>query len=626
MAVILAVGAMAGSAGAAVRTWDKGAGTLDWGAATNWSTDSMPGVNDTAKFAATGIAAGDVIDANGDRSVLQLQFGDGNDLSFPADLILGNGIAGSAITLLGGGAAGETAVQRGTKAAGAVTIAADLRLAPATAGVTAMLIVSQGNSSNGIGITGAIGEAAPGIGLIKDGGKLLLLTSSASSYSGVTTVRQGDLLVGADVPSGGPGALGNAASAVQLGDAVTAGTQSMGLLTTGAFTVARDIVVNSTASTGNVAIGADGAQTGESVFSGMVTLNKSIDAQAGASATVDFQGRITGTGGIAKTGAGTVRLTNAANDYTGATIVRRGDLILDANAPSGAPGALGNTVTPVELGDANTSGSQDLGLMTSGRHTVGRDIIVNATESTGNVVLGGHTSQRAGSTFTGTVTLNRDVRLRSATNNGRAVEFSGMLTGPGGVEKIGSGIVLLSSLAGNDYAGPTTVTAGALLVDAAHSGVGAYTVRASAILGGSGSIVAPVTIEEGGLLTPGSSIGSLYIGNDVNLNGTLAIEFDGTAGTSDLLTVVGALTLGSTAKLDLIDAAIDGDARILATYTTLVGEFDPLNITGLPAGYAVDYAYEGPQIALVASVPEPGLAGLLVGAMLLLRRRSPVSR
>ena len=58
-----------------------------------------------------------------------------------------------------------------------------------------------------------------------------LALSGASTYTGVTTIRSGAILVGGNAPSGLPGALGNATSAVVLGDASTVTADNLALLT-----------------------------------------------------------------------------------------------------------------------------------------------------------------------------------------------------------------------------------------------------------------------------------------------------------------------------------------------------------------------------------------------------------
>ncbi|MHB1156155.1 MAG: PEP-CTERM sorting domain-containing protein, partial [Phycisphaerales bacterium] len=68
--------------------------------------------------------------------------------------------------------------------------------------------------------------------------------------------------------------------------------------------------------------------------------------------------------------------------------------------------------------------------------------------------------------------------------------------------------------------------------------------------------------------------------------------------------------------------AVDDPAYVFATYGSLTGIFAPGNILDLPAGYVIDYNYQGGnQIALV--IPEPATLGLLaLGGMMIATRRS----
>ena len=616
---------------AATITWDKGDGDLDWGNAINWGGDLLPGSADVAKFVAGNLADGDIIDANGDRSVQHIQFGDNNAANNPPDVIIANSLGGR-ITLTGGTATNypdNLGIVRGSTVTGRLTITSDLVLAPSAGGVTALVIRSQGGSGDtqGIYISGVISDNDAGIGLTKTDGRVLQL-SGASTYSGITTVRRSNLLIAADAPAGAPGALGNATSAVQLGDSGTSAAQNVAILTTGAFTVGRDIDVNATPSTGSATIGGQGGVTAGSVFSGRINLFRDLIVQSDASGGqfIDFTGAITGAFGITKTNAGAIRLSNPANDYAGDTTIRNGTVLLATDVPTVGPSALGSAATPVILGNEQSSATATIALLSTGSFTNARDLLVNATPSSGPVTIGADASQAGSSWFTGAITLNRDVHLQSDLDGTDTVDFSGPISGTGGITKIGAGIVRLVSAAGNDYAGPTTVAGGTLLIDTVNSGTGAYLVQAGGTLGGAGSIGGVLTVEEGGTLAPGASIESLGVAGDIALNGRLAIELDGAGvGSADLLHAAGGLILGPTASLDLTSLSpLDDSAYVLAHYGWLSGVFEPANIFGLPAGYQIDYAYDGTSIAVTAvAVPEPaaGLSLLGLGSMLLIGQR-----
>jgi len=153
------------------------------------------------------------------------------------------------------------------------------------------------------------------------------------------------------------------------------------------------------------------------------------------------------------------------------------------------------------------------------------------------------------------------------------------------------------------------------------TGTGSKTVGPTGLLRGDGSVVGNMT--NNGAISPGiGSLGTLVFSNAFTLTGTYNAELDGTgAGSADQLIVMGELTLtGSTLSLSELVTANDA-AYIIATYDSRVGTFN--TVSGLPSGYAVDYAYGGYQIAIVV-VPEPGTLALVAGGLVLLglmRRR-----
>jgi autotransporter-associated beta strand protein len=108
----------------------------------------------------------------------------------------------------------------------------------------------------------------------------------------------------------------------------------------------------------------------------------------------------------------------------------------------------------------------------------------------------------------------------------------------------------LNLTAVSTYTGPTTVTGGSLLMSGPTSSLGntPVTVSGSGTLGGSGIIGGPVINAAGGTISPGFSIGTLTINNDLTLSAGSSCRFEVNLGTSanDKIIGVGTLTYGGT--------------------------------------------------------------------------------
>jgi len=165
--------------------------------------------------------------------------------------------------------------------------------------------------------------------LRKTGAGTLRFNSSSSTFRGTTIIRNGRVLVAANVPKGGNSVLGNCTNDVVIGDADTqAGDVPTFVFEgTASRTFARGIVVGPCP--GNPTVGC--ISNINATFSGPLTLNSTLQVFSvsdGANA-VTVSGVASGDGGLTKTGSGVAVLT-AANSYTGTTTVAEGTLRLGA--------------------------------------------------------------------------------------------------------------------------------------------------------------------------------------------------------------------------------------------------------------------------------------------------------
>ncbi|MDB5294420.1 MAG: hypothetical protein JWO31_403, partial [Phycisphaerales bacterium] len=225
----------------------------------------------------------------------------------------------------------------------------------------------------------------------------------------------------------------------------------------------------------------------------------------------------------------------------------------------------------------------------------------------------------------------------NVTSSSETLGFAGAFASDGAsvgtLTKTGAGTLRFTGA--NTYAGPTSVLAGLLRDNGTHVGAGSYLVASGASYGGSGilTLAAGSAVNVGGTLTPGATLGGTTAFGTLTINGDVAMSNAGSAGTllvdvnpasttpTDKLVVNGALNLaGSSVSLALTNDASFATPLVFATYNTLAGTF--ANTQALAdAGFAIDYAYQGNNIALTA-VPEPAALGLLgLGGIGLLRRR-----
>lgn len=106
------------------------------------------------------------------------------------------------------------------------------------------------------------------------------------------------------------------------------------------------------------------------------------------------------------------------------------------------------------------------------------------------------------------------------------------VTPDGGLRKLGSGTLTLS--ANGTYTGGTAVSNGTLVVNAILSG-SAVTVATNGTLMGNGTCGSTLTVQDGGTVSPGTSLGTLTVSNAISLGGTTVMEINAASATTDLL-------------------------------------------------------------------------------------------
>ena len=193
-------------------------------------------------------------------------------------------------------------------------------------------------------------------------------------------------------------------------------------------------------------------------------------------------------------------------------------------------------------------------------------------------------------------------------NNNSSTMFSGVISGAGGVTKVGSGTFTLAPATGNSYAGATLISAGAVLVNngtGSGTGSGAVTVGPNGILGGTGTVQGMVT--NNGIVNPGANVGTLHLGANYaqSSGGQLTIELASLA-SHDALAVTGAANLAGALTVSLIGGFMphEGDIFEIMTASGFAGTmFGSTSLPSLAGSLIWNVNYGATALTLSVTLP-----------------------
>lgn len=235
-----------------------------------------------------------------------------------------------------------------------------------------------------------------------------------------------------------------------------------------------------------------------------VALNASggtIETDAGTVLT--SAGGIAGSGGLTKTGTGTLALSSA-NTYAGATSIEAGTL----------KGVAGNAFSAASAHTVASGATLDLG---------GFNQAVGSLAGAGAVTNSGVAAATLNTGGDNTSTLFSGILQNGAAATTLAKSGSGMLT-----------------LSGDSsaFSGTTNVRSGILSVNGSLGGT--MDVLSDGTLQGNGA-VGVTTVQAGGIIAPGNSIGVLHVNGSYTqqAGSTYQVQLDPTSTTSDLIAVNG---------------------------------------------------------------------------------------
>ena len=319
-----------------------------------------------------------------------------------------------------------------------------------------------------LGGSGSLGGAAS---LAKFGGGTLTLNSN-NTFTGTTAIYDGKVVAPSVAVVAGASSLGNAASAVSLGNAFGKGvlsyTGNSATFTRG-FTVAAGGGQIDTATPGQTLVLA----TGNITATGPLTI--------GGDGNTQLNSVVSGAGSLTKTGAGRL-IINASQTFTGVVAIGQGTLKMSGGATFTANKNLSVAANVTWLLDGSSQSVDNL----TGVGLIGEEA---ATSGNDTLTVGGAGSS---STFAGSI----------VGGNGTVAGLRGIA-----LTKAGAGTFILTG--DNTYTGPTIISAGTLQVGNGSAtgtlGTGAVTNNGSLVFNRSDSgytaIAVPNTISGTGTLT-----------------------------------------------------------------------------------------------------------------------------
>lgn len=428
------------------------------------------------------------------------------------------------------------------------------------------------------------GNLSGSMSLIKTGSSPLIL-SNPNTYTGATTISNGTLIVNGSVSNspvavasgatlGGSGAIFGTTtvqSGGALGLAGGSGTLILKSLTLGSG-ISDNVTVNCTATNGGAGsfnvTGLNGLTNNGTVT---IIVGSAASLAPGTYTLITYSGSVQGGGSFVAGSVSSQGVAYLVNNPSASAIQ------LVVTSPNNAVAWVGTPLNNWDMLGSNVWRWVTNGVPTSyqdGTQTVFDD---SASNFTVNI---------AATVAPLTVVVSNSI-------NNYFFTGSGHIVGIARLTKQGSGTLTLATT--NTYASPTTVSGGALLVNASI-GMSTVTVQTNATLGGTGSIGGATIIQTGGTLTIGSANpGTLAISNTLALNAgsTTVMRVNRTAGvlSNDQIKGMTGVTYGGT-----LNVTTSGDTLVLGDKFVLFnkksgsygGSFATLNLPPPPAGLKWD--------------------------------------
>ncbi len=590
--------------------WISTAASGLWSDAPNWQDATIPNASThSANFNTLDLTHDTTVHLDAARTINSLTFGDTDAGSAASWVIDNNGTTGNTLTL-----AGTTP-----------TITVNALGAGATATVSARLAGTGGLTKQGAGVLVLSGAntlsgawtVLGGTVRIDTGGTAAVSTANASSTGTQINVNGGTFTASGLSTLGavGGGITVDAGSATLTGGATIttdSGTLRVngGTVSTGALSITRN-----SSSVDNYAAGfifAGGTTTSSTITLGTGNSYGSLSVEGGAltasGAIIVGTQTTAGRGGYMRVTSGTFTST----DTTSGLVLSR---ISGTNANNVASATFSGGVSTIEkitLGFASTvtAGSGTVNLTGGTLYLGSGGIVKNGTSGMITTVnlASGTLGAKANWSTTHPILLatDGDVTLKTANAAGTSfnITLSGIVSGSGNVTKTGAGTLTLS--AANTFGGAINLSAGTLNLTGSLAAGSTVTVGSGATLAGTGTTNKDVTLNSGGIVSPGGgAAGTLAAASLTWQHGGKLLLDLGTA--KDALTIAGALEKGTggTGNYELAvtpGTGFGAGSYTLATFgsTTFTGA--DFTVTGVSA-YDTEVQVQGTSLVLIVTTP-----------------------
>lgn len=588
-------------------TWIQPVSDGLWSDPSNWNNAVVAdGAANTADFNTLDLTANNLVHLDSPRTINKVVFGDVATSSAANWALDGNGSAANKLTLAG---ASPTITVNGVT------------------GGTGTAMALNGTIAR---VDATLGGTA---GVIKNGAGTLVL-GGANTVTGALNLNTGYM----DLPAGGALSLGN--GVINLSTNTVLQVSGGSVATTGLVTnnTGRIVVNSGTVTLGSYRtagnFGATLLVNGGSVTTGSVSVTRNagtapdygtgVIVRGGTLATADIgvgtlnsYGNMSVEGGLV-TASGPITLGWQQTGARGGALRVIGGTLISTDTASGIVMCRNNGTNTNNVAQAIFTG----GVSLVEKLSLGYDANVTAGSATitlngGTLYLGsGGLVKNGASTFTtalnfssGTLGAKADwstalpvnlptngnvtIKTADASDEPFNISLNGVVSGAGGFTKIGEGTLTLDGGGVHTFTGIATLNGGTLSVtstlSAAANGV---VVNSSATLAGTGTILRPVTLNNGGNISPaGQALLGTLTGSSLTWNGGGLLSLDlGANGVSDQLILGGALTKGTdagwTLALNVTEPLAHGNSYTVATFGSTTFAASDFTVTGLPDGFA----------------------------------------